>query len=50
VMGDLWVIGWFLMLKQAAKLVILNFQGKFKLFPREICLISGAPRVQELQP
>ena len=32
------------MLKEVAKPVILRFQRNFKLFPREICLISGAPR------
>lgn len=32
------------MLKKAAKPIILKFQRNFKLFPREICLISGAPR------
>lgn len=32
------------MLKEVAKPVIWKFQRIFKLLPREICLISGAPR------
>jgi hypothetical protein len=32
------------LIKEAAKSVILKFQRNFRLFPREICLISGGPR------
>ncbi len=33
-----------ILIKEVARSVILKLQRNFRIFPREICLISGAPR------